>query len=158
MPLSKILIIIPPNLPERDLISSGSEGYLSYLATELPIGVLSIASFVENHCNVDFKILDLGAEIVRHDFQNRKIELLFDQIIAQAVGGGQARRSLAFRPFSTPRLATSARSPGSPGPGGPRRLSSPGAAFPPTSTNGFFRRYLKSTPFALVKAKNRFSA
>lgn len=59
------MFVIPPALPLSELESS--ESYEAYIPTSVPLGVLSIASYVKRYCYVNMKILDFNIVLSKEE-------------------------------------------------------------------------------------------
>ena len=79
---TKVLFIVPPNLPFSDLVKSGTAGYQSIIQTSPPLGILSIASYIRQFASVDIKIVDLNIVISKmptisfSDWEQKIFEIL----------------------------------------------------------------------------------
>jgi anaerobic magnesium-protoporphyrin IX monomethyl ester cyclase len=62
---TKVLFIVPPDMPFGEFIKSGEAGYRTVMQTSPPIGILSIASYVRKNTDVEFRIVDLNILISR---------------------------------------------------------------------------------------------
>ena len=70
MKKSSVLFIIPPYLAVDEILTGEPESWLANCAA--PLGVLSIAAYIDKNANVDCQLLDLNASIAKRpdDFLN----------------------------------------------------------------------------------------
>ncbi len=76
-----VLLIVPPNVPARDLAAAGS--YQTVHLASVPMGVLSIASYCRAHVGGDWRILDLNLHLHRLGANLEGIPML----VAMAMAG-----------------------------------------------------------------------
>jgi hypothetical protein len=72
MKKSSVLFIVPPYLAIDEILTGEPESWLNNCGA--PLGVLSIAAYIDKITNVDCKLLDLNASIAKKpdDFKNKE--------------------------------------------------------------------------------------
>ena len=78
----KLLFIIPPALSIDELITCGKVKYDSYIPTSIPLGVLSISSYLRNNADVCIRVLDLNV-ILSNSISDR----YYNDVINEAISG-----------------------------------------------------------------------
>lgn len=74
-----ILFIIPPVLPISDLHASGAAQYSTYIPTSIPLGVLSISSYLKKYLDLDIRIIDLNVVLNKNLSSNNNIEEILEE-------------------------------------------------------------------------------
>ena len=72
MKKSSVIFIVPPYLAVDEILTGEPESWLANCAA--PLGILSIAAYIDKNANVDCQLLDLNASIAKRpdDFLNKK--------------------------------------------------------------------------------------
>jgi len=74
-----ILFLIPPALPIKDLQASGIVQYKSYIPTSIPLGVLSISSYLKKHMDIDIRVIDFNVILNKYLSSDKSCAQIFEE-------------------------------------------------------------------------------
>jgi radical SAM superfamily enzyme YgiQ (UPF0313 family) len=78
-----ILFLIPPAIPFNDLESCGQIKFDMYIPTSIPIGVLSISSYLKKYCDVNIRILDFNIVLNSCERKDKSLKEILTKYISE---------------------------------------------------------------------------
>ena len=82
----KLLFIVPPSLPIHDLSVTDSEKKdFGYMISSIPMGVLSLASYIKKHSKTDVIVLDMNTHVIEEMNITDKWEDFFKKTLIKKI-------------------------------------------------------------------------